>query len=308
MYCSHCGRILEEGAAFCIECGVAVDAPTPPKTGDGKATASLVCGVVSWLTCGGVAVLPIIGLVLGFGGLKSRQRGIAVAGICINAAAFFMLPLLFALLLPAVQAAREAARRAQCVNHEKQIVLALHNYHDVYGVLPPLYTVDEEGNPLHSWRVLILPFIEQRTLYESIRLDEPWDSEYNRQFHEAMPFIYGCPSARLSGCTYSGIAGGSFIPAKEAESVLGLKFSDVTDGLSNTIAIVEILKPFNWMDPTADVSVEDIVQTIGMGSFHPGGMNVALLDGAIRFIPSDTASDILRSMATPSGGEPLDFR
>ena len=74
MYCSHCGRILEEGAAFCVGCGIAVDALTPPKTGDGKATVSLICGIVSWTTCGGLLIVPIIGLVLGILGLKSDSK------------------------------------------------------------------------------------------------------------------------------------------------------------------------------------------------------------------------------------------
>ena len=214
--------------------------------------------------------------------------------------------MLIALFLPAVQAAREAAKRMQCSNHEKQIVLAFYNYHDTHGALPPLYTVDEEGNPLHSWRVLILPFIEHQELYRQIRLDEPWNSEYNSQFHDAMPSIYVCPSSpvkRLSGCTYSGIAGGSFLPAKEAGSVIGLKFSDVSDGTSNTLAIVEVREPFNWMDPTADVTVEEFADGIKSGSFHTGGMNAALLDGSVRFIPSAIAPESLRAMATPSGGE-----
>jgi len=319
MYCSNCGKVIEPETSFCIGCGVQLDLPQPqetqkpPGTGDGKAISSLVCGVISWITCGGFIILPIIGLLLGIFGLKSRQQGIAIAGICLNAMAFVTVPILIALLLPAVQAAREAARRMQCSNHEKQMVLALHNYHDVYGAFPPLHTVDEEGNPLHSWRVLILPFIEQSALYEAIRLDEPWDSEHNRQFHDRMPSIYRCPSSSggvlFRDTTYSAVAGGSFQPATKAESVLGLKLSDVTDGTSNTLAIVEVREPFNWMDPTADVTVEELVNwvvrsgRVRAGSRHSGGMNVALLDGSVRFIAYEIDPEILRAMATPSGGE-----
>ena len=83
------------------------------------------------------------------------------------------------LIVPSIAVAQGAAQRMACTNNIKQILLALHDYHDTCDALPPLYTVDEEGNPLHSWRVLILPFIGQQALYQQINLDEPWDSEHN---------------------------------------------------------------------------------------------------------------------------------
>ena len=101
--------------------------------------------------------------------------------------------ILVALLLPAVQS-REAARRMQCSNNLKQIAIALHNYHDVYKALPPAYTVDENGNKLHSWRTLILPFVEQWDLYSQIKLDEPWDSPNNRRIAETVVPVFCCPS------------------------------------------------------------------------------------------------------------------
>ena len=70
--------------------------------------------------------------------------------------------ILIGLLLPTVRAAHEPARRSQCCNNLKQIALALHNYADEHGEFPPAYTVDEQGQPLHSWRTLILPYLEQK--------------------------------------------------------------------------------------------------------------------------------------------------
>src|SRR5262245_52541441 len=94
---------------------------------------------------------------------KVALRAILVIGV---------LGLLVALLLPAFpRTAREAARRMQCGNHLKQIGLALQTYHDVYGSLPPAYIADASGKPLHSWRVLILPFLGERSLYEAYRFD-----------------------------------------------------------------------------------------------------------------------------------------
>ena len=232
------------------------------------------------------------------GGTMSSQVTVGTIGVGV------------ALLLPAVQAAREAARRMQCSNNIKQIVLALHCYHDVHNALPPLYTVDANGKPLHSWRVLILPYIEQMALYQQIRLDEPWDSEHNKQFHSMNIPGYRCPS-NGSGyapgmCAYSAIAGEGFVPAT------GLDFGAFRDGLSNTLAIVEVREAFNWMDPTADVTLDELVEEFlpggrlrgnRVGSYHPAGMNVGMFDGSVRFISETVDRKVLRALGTKAGGE-----
>ena len=101
---------------------------------------------------------------------------------------------LVALLLPAVQSAREAARRSQCSNNLKQIALAMHNYHDVNGCLPAAYIADKDGKPLHSWRVALLPYLERSDLYERYNFNEPWDSPNNLQVAQQMPEVFRCPS------------------------------------------------------------------------------------------------------------------
>lgn len=72
------------------------------------------------------------------------------------------------LLLPGV-GSRPAGPRMSCGNNLRQIVVALHNYHDVYGSFPPAYIADKSGRPMHSWRVLVLPFMEQTLLYNQLR-------------------------------------------------------------------------------------------------------------------------------------------
>jgi len=94
---------------------------------------------------------------------------------------------LLSLLFPSIQNSREAARCAVCMDKMKRIGIALQNYHDQHGSFPPAYTVDAEGNLLHSWRTLILPYFGEqkwKEIYDQIRFDEPWDSEHNRQFNE----------------------------------------------------------------------------------------------------------------------------
>ena len=216
-----------------------------------------------------------------------------------------------ALLLPAVQAAREAARRMQCVNHLKMITLAIHNYHDVNSALPPLYSVDKNGKPLHSWRVLLLPYMEQQALYELIRHDEPWDSEYNSQFHDWVVPYYSCPTNPLcgpgEGCTYVAVAGEAFVPAVKGREGVHT-FARLEDGTSNTLAVIEVREPFCWMDPTADIELEDLAQGINAdgrcGSFHPGGCNIALFDGSVRFIPNTIDTEVLQSLGDCNDGKP----
>jgi hypothetical protein len=212
---------------------------------------------------------------------------------------------MIALLLPAIQASREVAKRMMCSNNEKQIGIALHSYHNEHGALPPLYTVDEEGKPLHSWRVLILPYIEQQELYRQIRKDEPWDSEHNRQFHTADIMIYRCPSVPRNNpagtptktCTYSAVGGLSFIPAKEPGSVLGLKFGDFINGIRDTAAIVEVKEPFCWMDPTADISLNDPDSVDKVGSNHSEAVNVLCLDASIRVYALNEIRNYLRRLS-----------
>ena len=107
---------------------------------------------------------------------KSAGRGLRLVQVLM---ALGTIVLLIALLLPAVRTAGPAARRAQCTNNLKQIALALHNYEQEHKALPPAYTVDATGRPLHSWRTLILPYLEQESLYRSIDLSKPWDDRSN---------------------------------------------------------------------------------------------------------------------------------
>ena len=201
------------------------------------------------------------------------------------------------LLCIAVPAAREAERRMQCRNNEEHIGMALHNYLDTYKeALPPAMTFDENGKPLHSWRVLILPYMESSTLYPKIRLDEPWDSDYNRQFHDQVPRVYQCPSAKGD---MTGMTSYSLVVGKECysnEPNVKQNVDDIKDGLSNTIFLVERKTPVCWMDPTQEITFEKAceganVSADGLGSNHPGGINVCMFDGCVSFLSNTIDRD-----------------
>ncbi len=219
---------------------------------------------------------------------------------------------LSALLLPAVQAARESARRMHCMNNMKQIGMAVHNFHDRNAGLPVAYTRDADGKPLHSWRVLLLPYIEEQGLYEQIRLDEPWDSPHNAQFHDFAPPVYRCPSMiGASGETrYSIILGGPLTPGEPTDvgeladnmfhkgAMTAGDFGDITNGLSNTICLVERKTPVCWMDPTQEMTAEQFVTGLSSGTNdpHPGGCNALLFDGSCRFLSGWTEANVLEQM------------
>ncbi|MBQ9454423.1 MAG: DUF1559 domain-containing protein, partial [Thermoguttaceae bacterium] len=167
--------------------------------------------------------------------------------------------MLVGLLLPAVQQARQAARSMQTMNNYKEIGLAMLNHEATFRGLPTAYTVDEEGKPLHSWRVLILPYVGGLDLYEKIRLDEPWDSEWNRQFHDQCPKVYQSvfnPS-KTDAVVGVVVGQGTMFPPVTEKGKKGIGLEKVTDGLSNTIMLVPC-KPVCWMDPTGDPKVSDL--------------------------------------------------
>jgi len=243
---------------------------------------------------------------------SKRSMSVGLIVLLVVVAFFFCSGIPIALLLPAVQAAREAARRSQCSNNLKQLALAMHNYHDVYQCFPPAYIADEDGRPMHSWRVLILPFVESSALYEQYNFDEPWDSPGNLALADLMPQVYRCPSdspSLPSETSYAMIVGpGTMFDGRTVTGV-----SRIMDGTSNTIMFVEATgSGINWLEPR-DLDVEQLPFQInsptgtGIRSHHPGGVNVALCDGSVRFLPDTINPQTLKALITIAGGEVADF-
>ena len=226
----------------------------------------------------------------------------------------------------AVNDARGAALRMYCAGRMNQLSCAFYSYHETHGSFPPAYTVDENGKPLHSWRVLLLPFMEHKELYEKIRLDEPWDSEYNRQFHEISLGIYQCPASarsitipslirnvllknrelfRMANCDYSVIVGEETIfPGTQPVTL-----NDITDGPENTILIVERLVPVCWMDPNNEIRFETACEGVnkhplGIGSEHRSVVNVGMAHGHYRYI--DEGIKNIKPLLTKSAGDEIE--
>ena len=213
--------------------------------------------------------------------------------------------LLFRLSTTAYDEARVAARRAWCTSNLKQIALALSHYAEAYGALPPAHTVDANGRPLHSWRTLILPYLEESTLYQSIDLSKPWNHPVNARAHAEMPSVYRCRmvSRPTNSTSFLAIVGpeGCFLPDRPR-----LK-SEIMDDPRFTISLIEVDEEHAvpWMAPIDTDSTA--LMTIGpsSNSHHPGGANVAFADGNAYFLPAKTSFEIRRKLLTIAGGEPI---
>ena len=209
-------------------------------------------------------------------------------------------------LLPTLTRARHVARWAHCKNNLQQIGLALYNYHDEYGSFPPAYTVNSKGRPMHSWRTLLLPYLEQEELYRRIDLSKPWNDPANAAVFAETVAVFRCPMESIKGnhAIYLAVNGHGFcFDADKSTSV-----SEITDSRSNTLVIIEVPLDHTvpWMSPQdADTAM---ILGIGEGSkmahFHV--IQGVWADGSVRPLGINLDRSILKSKLTISGNDNVD--
>jgi type II secretory pathway pseudopilin PulG len=282
--CPHCGKQYSVADPFagqtgpCAGCGKPITIPLPagmaeyayaPQSSKSSSVPLIVAGLAG---CG--------------------VFGLAIIGI------------LVALLLPAVQAAREAARRMQASNHLKQIGLAMQNYHDVYQSFPPAVIADADGKPLYSGRVLLLPFMEQKPLYDQFDKTQAWDSPTNLPLAQQNLLVFmdpSAPKARVAGKTdflFVTGKGTIFEPPPT-----GSNMASITDGTPNTMFMLEIKNSgINWAEPR-DL---DISQPMSLPPSNHPNVNLAVFyDGHTEAIKKQTPAQTIRALATCSSGETI---
>lgn len=254
-------------------------------------------------SAGAGAVAVLVALLIAIIAIRPLRR----AGVFVLYGAVV---LAVAMLGPAVNQAREAARRSSCNCNLKAIGLALQNYADVYKCFPPAYVSDARGNRMHSWRVLILPFMEQKPLYDRYDFSEPWNGPHNRKLAAFIPPVYCCPSDDLRGLgqvSYLAITGpGTAWPGNRCATLVDFK-----DGTSNTISIIEAVgSGIHWMEPR-DLPFEALAKGVsaeqGMGvcSRHGDMAEASFCDGHTTVLHASVSIEMLEALATKAGGEPI---
>lgn len=212
-----------------------------------------------------------------------------------------IVPVLIGLLLPAVQQTRAVVRRTASMNNSRQMVLALHNYASAHGKFPAQASYDKNGKPLLSWRVHILPWMEQQALYDQFHLDEPWDSRHNKKLIGKIPQSYQSPSVGdLNGKTvYLGVAGEGMMFTDEQRG-----FGDITDGSSNTALMVEVNPDHavHWTQPQ-DWAPDERNPLKGLGGVNQGGFIVSFADGSVHFISNNVNPETWKALLTIGGGD-----
>lgn len=234
----------------------------------------------------------------------THRHGFSVIKICL---AIAIVAISVALFLPATRRnVRPAFYRSQCRHNLKQIAIALHNYHDKFQAFPPAYTVDADGKPLHSWRTLILPYLDQKTLYDKIDLAKPWDDPANAEVFKLYNIeAYRCPSepGPATHTTYLAVVTSNSC-LRPGESA---RMSDIKDGMSNTLMVTEVDSDHAvpWMSP-ADAD-ESLFLAISPTSklVHTGGVQAAFADGTVRFLIVGLPAQIRRALVSIDGNESL---
>ena len=231
--------------------------------------------------------------------IKAERQGTTVtAKASIKADPALAQPIVAAFLRPMT-----ASARARSSNNLKQIGLAMHNFHDTTGVLPAAAIVDKKGKALLSWRVAILPYIEQDNLYKQFKLDEPWDSEHNMKLAKVMPKVYALPyDEGKPGHTHYRVFVGN---GAAFDMVQGIKLAQFTDGTSNTLLVFEGAEGTPWTKPD---EIEFDVQKPMLKHLRFEGDKVCQLlfaDGSVRAVPSKLPEDTLKLLIQRDDGMPI---
>jgi hypothetical protein len=209
---------------------------------------------------------------------------------------------------PTLSSFQETCRRAESTDRFYLIALAMLLYEREHGTLPPAWTEDEAGNRLHSWRVLLLPYLGEEELYEKILLDEPWDSEHNRRFHATTVSFYRYPGEKADAhATRCAVLVGD---ETAFEGAAGKKLESLGPFYYNTILVVETQQSVHWMDPSSEVDWEAAkryligampIPTIAgsrtLGSSHRGGMHAAVSGGCVENFFDNASLKVLEQAA-----------
>jgi hypothetical protein len=175
-----------------------------------------------------------------------------------------------------------------------KLALAMHLYHEKHSCFPPATLADKDGKPLLSWRVALLPYLDEENLYNEFKLDEPWDSKHNKELLAKMPPVFGVDGKETFYQVFTG-------PDTVFDGPKGLQRSDITNRLDNTILVVECAKTVPWTKP--EDFVYDAAKPVPkVGSLFPNGFHMAPANcESVQFIPASIGEKKLRAMISRKG-------
>lgn len=255
-----------------------------------------------------------------------------------------IIAILMAMLLPAVQMAREAARRTQCKNSLMQLSLALHNYEMAFDCFPP-GSVNPTGpiqalpNGYHmGWAVALLPFMEQQNMFNTVNMNKSVYDPDNLMVRGTVIAVLHCPTdwagsknGTIAATNYVGIHNDAEAPINSDNNGIlflnsSVRYEQITDGSSNTLLLGEKMRgadELGWATGTRDslrnasgvnagattpsklIPNPDPLVVGGISSHHTGGVNAAMADGSVRFFSSAANTTVLQQLANRHDGEPL---
>ena len=259
---------------------------------------------------------------------KAGQEKLGV--VLLGGVGLLVVVMIFPALVP-LASARNAALRNDCLSNLKQICLALHNYESATGAFPPPFIADADGRPMHSWRVLILPYWGHQALYDQYDFDEPWDGPNNKKLWDQIPYFYTC-----NGCDKCRKIGGkpfgemprnatNYVAVVGAETAWPVgkqvKWSDMSDGSSNTLQVLEYSgMKVPWTAPV-DLTYEEAIdvltgddsqghiridESLAVATFTRDFRIGGFGDGHGKFLPSGLTEEYARALLTIAGGEAME--
>jgi hypothetical protein len=210
---------------------------------------------------------------------------------------------LAAMLAPTIAESLESAKRTNCLNNLRRIAAGIHGFLRSANGFPTPAILSQDGKPLLSWRVAILPYLGYQELFDKFKKDEPWDSPHNKALLNEMPSAYSCssqPKNQPFATNYRMLVGKNAL-FEEREQV---RIAAVTDGTANTIMVVESSEWVPWTKPGELVFDPQAAPSLcGAGSLHTGGFHAAMANGVVRFLKNTIDLKVFHALITRAGGE-----
>lgn len=293
-YCLNKTLVSEElsgQTGACVSCGKSITVPAPP------AARRLDIAPAGMSSQSAVVEVP----------RKGRVPRWLIRGAIYTALAIPVLIVAASYLRPMIMQLKSQRDIIMCQQNLKRIGKALNSYAAEYGTYPPAITNGPDGKPWHSWRVLILPYLGEKALYDKYDMNKPWNAAENTPIQAMMPSVYASPgntNLAAGESSYMVITGtGTLFP----DGSPPLSPNSIVDGASDTILVVETnTRVTSWIEPV-DLRISKLPPRIGqldgVGGTHLEGATVVFADGRTVLLPGDTSAQVMKGLITPAGSE-----